>query len=292
MGFAKVSSIFLVALFLINGCYSTTFTVVNKCNYTVWPGLVTGDVTTNFPEPSGFTLNTGESRSISIPYGWAGRLWARTLCNTTGAFTCVTGNCGSSTIECSDAGSIRPATVAEFTLNGPGNLDSYDVSLVDGFNVPMTIIPRLGKPGVGNCTVTGCPTDLNAVCPDRLKVPAEVGGAAVACMSACVLSGKPEDCCSGAFGTPDTCKPSNSSAFFKKACPRAYSYAYEAGTNTYTCSDADYLITLCAHTYSPSPPRSSQPDFNSVSTASSLAASGTIFSVAFSLCVLGVARFL
>lgn len=37
MGFAKVSSIFLVLLFLINGCYSTSFTVVNKCNYTVWP---------------------------------------------------------------------------------------------------------------------------------------------------------------------------------------------------------------------------------------------------------------
>ncbi|CAN7076332.1 unnamed protein product [Brassica oleracea var. botrytis] len=39
MGLVKVSSFLVVILFLINGASSTTFTVVNQCNYTVWPGL-------------------------------------------------------------------------------------------------------------------------------------------------------------------------------------------------------------------------------------------------------------
>jgi hypothetical protein len=37
-----------------------------------------------------------------------------------------------------------PATLVEFTLDGAGGLDFFDVSLVDGYNLPMRVAPRVG----------------------------------------------------------------------------------------------------------------------------------------------------
>ncbi|CAN7126389.1 unnamed protein product [Brassica rapa subsp. narinosa] len=227
MGFIKVSSFLFVIFFLINGGYSTTFTVVNQCNYTVWPGLLSGAGTAPL-STTGFSLNSSDQNP------------------TTGKFTCVTGDCGSSKIECSGAGGKPPATLAEFTLNGASNLDFFDISLVDGYNIPVTIVPHGGAAGVGKCMAAGCAADLNVVCPPQLKLTVEdAAGVAVACKSACEAFGTPEFCCSGAFGTPDTCKASEYAGFFKKACPAAYSYAYDDGTSTFTCSGADYVITFC-----------------------------------------------
>ncbi|TVU31319.1 hypothetical protein EJB05_23001, partial [Eragrostis curvula] len=101
------------------------------------------------------------------------------------------------------------------------------------------------------CAATGCAAELNGACPADLRVEssaaAEGGGAAVACKSACGAYGRPEDCCSGDHNTPQTCRPSASSQFFKAACPRAYSYAYDDATSTFTCAAGatDYAVTFC-----------------------------------------------
>lgn len=96
----------------------------------------------------------------------------------------------------------------------------------------------------GNCTTIGCLTDLNAACPMDLKVVGASG--TVACKSACEAFGDPMYCCSGAYATPDTCKPSTYSKYFKSGCPQAYSYAYDDGTSTFTCGGAlEYVITFC-----------------------------------------------
>ncbi|KAK2656999.1 hypothetical protein Ddye_010051 [Dipteronia dyeriana] len=240
-----IITIALCLLRLFSGTLSSTFTFTNKCSYTVWPGLLSGAGTAPL-STTGFTLEPGQSTSLSVPASWSGRFWGRTFCSqdaTTNKFTCVTGNCGSGTLECSGTGAAPPATLAEFTLNGAGGLDFYDVSLVDGYNLPMLISPQ-GSTG-GNCTVTGCFTDLNNACPSDLKVTESSNGVDVACKSACEAFGDPQYCCSGAYGTPDTCKPSSYSMFFKNACPKAYSYAYDDGTSTFTCAGADYIITFC-----------------------------------------------
>ncbi|MQL87919.1 hypothetical protein Taro_020476 [Colocasia esculenta] len=67
------------------------------------------------------------------------------------------------------------------TLDGSGGLDFYDVSLVDGYNLPMQVVPQ-GAPASTsrNCTTTGCLMDLNKVCPSERKVTT-VGGQRVAC---------------------------------------------------------------------------------------------------------------
>ncbi|XVE56176.1 hypothetical protein DITRI_Ditri03aG0216800 [Diplodiscus trichospermus] len=94
--------------------------------------------------------------------------------------------------------------------------------------------------GSGTCLSTGCVNDLNRQCPNELRV-----ASGEACKSACEAFGTPEYCCSGAFATPDTCKPSPYSEMFKAACPRSYSFAYDDATSTFTCTAADYTITFC-----------------------------------------------
>lgn len=227
-----------------SGVASTTFTIVNKCGYTVWPGILSNAGVAPLSY-TGFVLQTGQSKTISAPTSWGGRFWGRTQCaqDSTGKFTCLTGDCGSGKLECGGKGASPPATLAEFTLDGGGGLDFFDVSLVDGYNVPMLVVPQGGSGD--NCTSTGCVTDLNGACPSELKVMSEDGREGVACKSACEAFGSPQYCCSGAYGNPNTCKPSSYSQIFKNACPRAYSYAYDDKTSTFTCASADYTITFC-----------------------------------------------
>lgn len=187
----------------------------------------------------GFRLNPGQTINIEAPKGWSGRFWARRGCSfdRAGKGTCTTGDCGG-VQNCSGAGGEPPATLAEFTLDSP--LDFYDVSLVDGYNLPISIIPSGGS---GNCKSVNCVSDLNQICPASLQV--KKNGVVVGCKSACLAFNKPEYCCTGDYGTPDTCKPSNYSRVFKSSCPTAYSYAYDDATSTFTCQGANYSITFC-----------------------------------------------
>jgi hypothetical protein len=57
--------------------------------------------------------------------------------------------------------------------------DVYVVSVVDGFNIPMMIIPS------ANCSVASCPVDLNPGCPSQLAGPTDPSGTVIGCKSAC-----------------------------------------------------------------------------------------------------------
>ncbi|KAG5048000.1 hypothetical protein JHK85_009103 [Glycine max] len=238
---------FLLTLhLLVSGVVATTsFTLVNKCDYTVWPGILSNAGIATLPT-TGFVLQTGESKTVTAPTSWGGRFWGRTLCtqDSAGKFSCLSGDCGSGKLECAGNAATPPATLAEFTLDGAGGLDFFDVSLVDGYNVPMLVAPQGGSGD--NCTSTGCVGDLNSACPSELRITSVDGKQSVACKSACEAFGSPQYCCSGAYGSPTTCKPSPYSQIFKNACPRAYSYAYDDKTSTFTCaSAAAYTITFC-----------------------------------------------
>ncbi|XXG85393.1 hypothetical protein AAC387_Pa11g0478 [Persea americana] len=169
-------------------------------------------------------------------------MWGRTRCSTdaSGKFSCVTGDCGGQ-VPCNGAGGATPATLVEFTLGTGGNQDYYDTSLVDGFNLPMSITPQ---GGTGDCRGSGCPADVNAICPSELRLTAPDGSTA-GCKSACAAFGTDEYCCKGVSNDPNKCKPTNYSMIFKNACPLAYSYAYNDGSSTFTCTGANYLLTFC-----------------------------------------------
>ncbi|EER88966.1 thaumatin-like protein 1b [Sorghum bicolor] len=242
---------------LLQGADAATFTITNSCGYTVWPGILSNAGVAP-PSTTGFALAPGQSAAVTVAASWSGRIWARTLCTTstsTGAFACVTADCGTGTVECSGRGAAPPATLAELTLAGGagGDDDFYDVSLVDGFNVPMLVAPRASPAasGSGSCRPTGCAADLNAACPAELRVAGNGSGApAVACRSACEAFAAAEYCCSGAYASPATCAPTAYSRFFKAACPSAYSYAYDDATSTFTCAAAaggggGYDVVFC-----------------------------------------------
>ncbi|XP_044476020.1 pathogenesis-related thaumatin-like protein 3.5 [Mangifera indica] len=210
------------------------FTIVNSCKETVWPGITPGD---NF-NGGGFALKSGQSIVFKAPVGWSGRIWGRSGCkfDKKGNGTCQTGACGTA-LQCGASGAT-PATLAEFTL---AQLDFYDVSLVDGFNLPVTVTPINGK---GNCSVAGCDGDMRASCPSELAVKAN--GKVVACRSACDVFNTDEYCCRGVYGNPRTCQPTYYSKKFKQVCPTAYSYAYDDPSSIFTCSGTDYVITFCS----------------------------------------------
>ncbi|KAL8172115.1 hypothetical protein V2J09_023919 [Rumex salicifolius] len=264
--------LFAVALFFQSEmAVATTFTLLNKCDYTIWPGILSNAGVAQLSS-TGFALQTGETQTISLPAAWAGRLWGRTHCtadSTTGNFVCQTGDCGSGKIECAGGGAAPPTTLAEFTLDGYGGQDFYDVSLVDGYNLAMTVVP-VGGTG-NNCSSTGCVSDLNGSCPTELSVMSDDGGQSVACKSACEAFTQPQYCCTGAYATPDTCTPSTYSQVFKAACPRAYSYAYDDKTSTFICGNSpDYAITFCPSPTTSQKKTASTTDGNGTATASSL----------------------
>jgi hypothetical protein len=176
------------------------------------------------------------ARAVTVASAWSCRIWGHTLCSTdsAAAFTCATG-----AVECSGRGAAPLATLVEFTLaGGAGGDDFYDVSLVDGFNVPMLVTPAAD----GRCQATGCAADLSVATASSGEAEA-----AVACRSACEAFGAAQYCCSGDYGSPATCPPTSYSRFFKDACPRAYSYAYDDATSTFTCAapGAGYGVVFC-----------------------------------------------
>ncbi|XP_059653427.1 pathogenesis-related thaumatin-like protein 3.5 [Cornus florida] len=208
------------------------FNIVNDCKETIWPGITPND---NF---SGFELKPGQSAIFTPSDTWGGRIWARTGCNfdKDSNGTCQTGSCGSS-LKCGGPGE-PPASIAEFTL---GELDYYDVSLVDGFNLPLVVTPLNGK---GNCSAAGCDSDLRVNCPSELAF--KPNGKIIACRSACNVFNTDEYCCRGMYSNPITCLPTNYSKSFKAACPAAYSYAHDDPTSILTCSATDYVVTFCS----------------------------------------------
>lgn len=120
-----------------------------------------GTCYSNTPVPNGndYSLTTGQSKTVSIPIPdpsidigpqdifWSGAIGARTGCAFNGAniFVCNTGTCDNSTTPGTQActtgvGMTPPNTLAEITMLRSG-VDSYDISLINGVNVPTSFGP-------------------------------------------------------------------------------------------------------------------------------------------------------
>lgn len=203
----------------------------NRCTTTVWLEAQ-GNETPAGALDGRTELAPGACRAIAIETLEAGRLW---------------GNTGCEDGSCDTAPGVTPVTLAELTL---GELDFYDLSLVDGFNLPMSLAPVEGTferagGGAFDCGAPACAVDLNVACPAELAHRPD-DGPTLACLSGCTALGTDALCCRGAHSTPETCPPSDYSRFFKDACPDAYSYAYDDAASTYTCrGGAHYDIVFC-----------------------------------------------
>ncbi|CAK8566577.1 unnamed protein product [Lathyrus sativus] len=219
--------------------------IVNNCKESLWPGILS-----NGGQPSikggGFHLPSGEQVVLQLPNHWAGRIWGRQGCwfdETTGKGTCQTGDCGGQ-LKCKGTGGVPPATLVEMTLGTSDSpLHYYDVSLVDGFNLPMSMKPVGVGVGGGGCGDASCAADLNGCCPSSLVVKHD--GKVVGCKSACLATQSDKYCCTGEFADPKSCKPTMFARVFKSVCPRAYTYAYDDLTGLMSCLANRYAITFC-----------------------------------------------
>lgn len=159
------------------------------------------------PDGGGWELPAGDTHQSQLPPAWGGRFWGRTGCadfNDNGVPACQTGDCGGHLGCPAGVGGSPPATLAEFTLippDQPVGLDFYDVSAVDGTNLPVRIAAGAdsftsdpppganamyycGSPGcTGNCgPLAACPWNLDTTCPPELQQI--VDGKQVGCRSA------------------------------------------------------------------------------------------------------------
>ncbi|KAL3499380.1 hypothetical protein ACH5RR_038473 [Cinchona calisaya] len=166
------------------------------------------------------------------PNSTGGRIWARTNCifNNTGRGSCQTGDCNV-VLQCKTYG-LPPNTVVEYALDQHNNLDFLDISLVDGFNVPI----ELSQLSSGCTGGIRCTADINGECPDELRAP---GG----CNNPCAVFKTNQYCCDAPGGN---CGPTNYSRFFKNRCPSAYSYPKDDPSSTFTCSrGSNYRVVFC-----------------------------------------------
>ncbi|MER7186250.1 thaumatin family protein [Streptomyces hyaluromycini] len=225
-----------------------TITLVNRLDQTIWPAIAADP---KHPvEATGWVLRPGASLSFTIPDHWDVRLWARTGCSfdAAGDGTCLSGGCGH--FQCGSTWGEFPSTLAEFNLNAWNGMDFYDVSQVEGYNLPMWINSYGGtstdKVDSNGCTAAGCVKDTIATCPKKLQRVRD--GHVVACLSACLVFNTDQTCCTGAYAARPQCVPSSwpvdSAAVFKAADPNAYSYVNDDATSVFTCSgECGYRVT-------------------------------------------------
>lgn len=176
-----------------------TINLVNQCNFPVWFSLngsaVTG-VSCNAQGngcPAGTSCNTstlscywnnpgpnsgtsyrlaknGGSNSVTIPsinYGgiqWSGNISASTLCSGTSCAQAACNNQGGTTSCSPGKGFSQPATQAEITMSANNN-DSYDVEVINGFHIPISMAPFFytNIPATANNYNCGTPGSYTAV---------------------------------------------------------------------------------------------------------------------------------
>ncbi|GJN35584.1 hypothetical protein PR202_gb24375 [Eleusine coracana subsp. coracana] len=142
---ASSSTLFVLLAIFVASANAATFRVTNRCGYTVWPAAT--------PVGGGRQLNSGDTWTFTVPAGTnGGRVWGRTGCSFNGnSGRCSSGDCGGA-LSCTLSGQ-PPLTLAEFTI-GNGQ-DFYDISVIDGFNVPLSFSCSNGPNLV--CRADRCP---------------------------------------------------------------------------------------------------------------------------------------
>jgi hypothetical protein len=198
-----------------------SITATNNCTFTLWADALP---TTTFPGGLPVKLDPGQSFVAGVDNGWSGRVWGR--------FDCTTDSTGN-----------FPSTLSELTLSqdqGTG-LDFYDVSLVDGFDLPMALI-AVGFTATAaqpySCGAPTCAKDLRPTCPTPLQDV--VNAQTLACANdECKVLGD------NVATSPDCIYPNQYTEFFKTGCPQAYSFPSDDPTSTFTCKGKDYQVVFC-----------------------------------------------
>jgi len=166
-------------------------TFINNCSQTIWVGQTGSIVGTATTVNDGWEMAAKSGPVVkTIPVNFSGRWWPRTGCTfnssgkcpTQGVNCCASGGCITSDptyfgLQCT-AGGEPPVSLFEVTLDavsGNGPIDYLDLSMVDGFSVPMKMVPDSGtynpKEDNGMDPTKWCQTKgwvTNPTCPTAL----------------------------------------------------------------------------------------------------------------------------
>nr|CAD2184346.1 unnamed protein product [Meloidogyne enterolobii] len=226
-----------------------TIELFNNCSEPIWPAIKNDGP---IPNNGGFgPLQAGQVQSLSVPSDWkSARIWPRTGCGEN--MICITGSCGNGVLECNGLEGQIPASLAEFTLNGDGGLSYYDVSYVDGSNIPLQIIPIAGtfNGAVGNCKEISCTEDQRNLDLQKYNIEMKDNNAKiVAIRSLCSQYNTDATCCKNAYNDGNKCRNGWNAAQndiytkIKTVCPTSYLYAYDDHTSLFTCKGVDGRIS-------------------------------------------------
>uniref|UniRef100_A0A915MH87 Thaumatin-like protein n=1 Tax=Meloidogyne javanica TaxID=6303 RepID=A0A915MH87_MELJA len=245
---STIFAIILSYIFSVKG--DPKLTVINNCPYPIWPAYQVGAGQTVPKNGGSGALNKGQSVSFTVNSKLSAlRIWARTGCNKD-ATSCTTGICRGRGIECKGTGGEPPMSLAEFTF-GTKDGDFYDVSLVDGFNIPVEIVP-IGGNGPKCKKINAC--DLRKVAS---KLPPQMvkkdnKGTIIGILSPCAAFKDPKYCCTQQWNKPEICHPVfNNYDVYKienKECPQQYLYPYDDDKATFVCTNGgkvNYNIKFC-----------------------------------------------
>jgi hypothetical protein len=188
--------------------------IENHCTYTVW-----ADALPMSTMPNGVPLKVESGQAFQLTWpqsGWSGRIWGRTRCTPAADGSIPFGNCV--------ADAFIANSLIELTMGAP---DFYDVSLVDGFNVPIGIIVTghdLNTADIYSCGSPVCAKDLLRDCP-AAQQDNDATGNVVACRNKMNLG--------------------DVTRWFKARCPTSSTYpSYDTGS--FKCAGfPSYTVSFC-----------------------------------------------
>jgi hypothetical protein len=217
---------------------------INECDQPIGAGA-SGEV-----EPAGAFdavtwLEPQACIAVTVREARSARAFGRTAC--TGDVCVADGNEGRGTL-----------VQLNLPADGP---DVYDVSLVDGFNVPMAMIPVAVDSSIEAepCRAASCAADLTVVCPEallRYDDQGEVAYCASSCRACdacldcddCADPGSPACVGCGAFAdfccTGQACQANEHTMLWKSLCPDAITYPEDAGARACT-QRTDFDVVYC-----------------------------------------------
>ncbi|WVO22449.1 uncharacterized protein IAS62_003779 [Cryptococcus decagattii] len=246
----SITTLFSLLLFLSTHALAVhQLTVSNKCSSSIYVavGGKGGALTTigGAAQPGGWKQALGYY-SFNVPDGWnIGRICART---------------GWNTIKCSGSEYGKPgATLAECTID-INHMDSYDISIVDGYNLPMEITSSDPSCAKGSC---GTETDIFTQCDPSLVYPTN-SDKIYSCNSACGnliqfrkffadANNSPVCCVHNGVAVHHINCPNTYISFYqtmKRMCHNAYVYSDDDMYDdaVFTCpstNKSSYTITFC-----------------------------------------------
>jgi hypothetical protein len=201
----------VVCWFAIGLVDATQINIINQC-----PQPISGCKSDQTGQVTSYPLGSGASQLIDVGTNWPGGV--------------IWGYPGSSA-DSTDCINAKPqADLAEFTIN-VSNQDSYDISNVNAYNLPLKIAPT--SPVQSSGTTCGSPSctinNLNSFC-----------------QSPNTLTGGPGDGCYNVDGPPTTAGPTSGTTPFANACPEAISYSTDTGGKVYGCqTGTNYEVVFC-----------------------------------------------